>query len=129
MTARERDPITRQRSAWRPMPPIAMGGIYGECHRRQVGDGHLDLVVAKEPTGWHLSISHLREKRNGVIEHVRYPRWDEIAEARDAFLPADRTFVMVLPREGEYLAVHPTTFHLHELTVELAQLALHGGLR
>jgi len=44
----------------------------------------------------------------------RYPTWDEIADARDQLLPVDVGFVMHLPARGEYVAVHPTTFHLHE---------------
>ena len=45
----------------------------------------------------------------------RYPTWDEIADARDELLPGDVEFVMYLPRSGEYVAVHDSTFHLHEL--------------
>jgi hypothetical protein len=38
----------------------------------------------------------------------------EIADARDVFLPADVACVMHLPRSAEYVALHDTTFHLHE---------------
>ncbi len=44
----------------------------------------------------------------------RYPRWDEIMHARDHLLPSDVGFVMHLPADGEYVALHPTTFHLHQ---------------
>lgn len=78
-------------------------------HRR-VGDGTLWALVAEEPWGWHMSIS-FRNTRN---ELTRYPRWDEIAHARDDLLPADVDFVMWLPKSGEYVALHDTTFHIHE---------------
>jgi hypothetical protein len=35
-------------------------------------------------------------------------------DARDEFLPAAAAFVMHLPTLDEYVAVHDTTFHLHE---------------
>lgn len=119
----ERDPITRQRSPWQRLTPMQIDEVIAENYRREVGDGYLVAIVAQEPTGWHLSISHRRQTRKGV-EYVRYPRWDEIAQAREQFLPADRTFVMVLPRADQYVAAHKTTFHLHELTVALAEYAL-----
>lgn len=79
--------------------------------RRCVHDGYLVAIVADEPgIGWHLSISHRRP--NGDL--VRYPTWDEIAHARDTFLPAELGFVMHLPPAGEYVALHDTTFHLHQ---------------
>lgn len=57
------------------------------------------------PLRWHLSISH----------PGRYPHWDEISEARDRLLPADRAFVMLLPAAwDEYVNVHPNCFHLWE---------------
>ena len=66
--------------------------------------------TAKFGPMFHMSISH----------RSRYPSWDEIHEARDAFLPAFREFMMVLPRRGEYVNVHPNCFHLHEVPEELA---------
>jgi hypothetical protein len=81
-------------------------------------DGRLDVLVGQEPIGWHLSTSHKRVKPNGDIELRRYPTWDEIVHARDHLLPADRAFVMHLPKAGEFVALHHTTFHLHELIEE-----------
>ena len=122
-----RDPLTRQRSPWRSAGPVDIDGlVHGDSWRRDVGDGYLVAMVTDEPAGWHLSVSHRRQTRRGVL-YVRYPRWDEIAEARDRFLPADRPFVMVLPAADEYVAVHKTTFHLHELTVDLARHATAGA--
>lgn len=80
-----------------------------------VVDGHLSVFVSRlESEGWHLSISHRRGKPGGKQRPGRYPRWDEIAEARDKFLPSDLTFGMILPPVGQYVNVHPTTFHLWE---------------
>lgn len=62
--------------------------------------------VAGGPRLWHLSIS--REER--------YPGWDEIKSAREAFLPLGLTFVMYFPRLDEYVNVHPNCFHLWEST-------------
>lgn len=106
-----RRPLTQQRSAWQPC---------GDgCHVRRVADGLLQALAAHEPLGpagtyrWHLSISH-------VTNHLpprpgRYPTWDEIAHARYELLPAELTFALLLPPADEYVAVHPTTFHLHEI--------------
>jgi len=115
VTSTERRPITRQRSGWED---VTAGRLTEELlpwparwHRRRVSDGILLACAADEPRiGWHLSIS-FRDHRG---RHSRYPTWDEIADARDTLLPADLTFVMFLPRAGEYLAVHDTTFHLHQ---------------
>lgn len=106
----ERAPITRQRSSWHELPPVDLGGVSARTCLRRVGDGSLLALVAEEPTGWHLSIS-FRDHRDRL---TRYPRWDEIAHARDELLPADVDFVVWLPRSGEYVALHDTTFHLHE---------------
>jgi len=106
----ERAPITKQRSPWlrvESVQPVAWASVY----QRKVGDGALTAIVADEPEiGWHLSISH-RDNRGGMS---RYPTWDEIAHARDELLPDHIEFVMFLPRSDEYVALHDTTFHLHE---------------
>jgi len=49
---------------------------------------------------------------------TRYPRWDEIAEARYSLVPADVTMALILPPPDEYVALHDTTFHLHEIEGE-----------
>jgi hypothetical protein len=123
MSRSERDPLTRQRSPWRQGEPILVVNVRGDTYEREAGDGRLIAIVTEEPAGWHLSISHRRDTRRGPI-HVRYPRWDEIADARDRFLPPDRPFIMLLPAAGDYVAEHKTTMHLHELTVDLARHAL-----
>lgn len=108
-------PLERQDTPWRNVtegvgiPPglLATTTVW----RRIVWDGLLTAFVAEEPMGWHLSISHVKK---GGANRQRYPSWDEIAHARDQLLPADIDFVMWLPKAGEYVSLHMTTFHLHE---------------
>jgi hypothetical protein len=106
-------PITRQRSSWRQLdhPDIAALVPDALVYERNVHDGALIALVAEEPLGWHLSISH---RTVGARRAPRYPSWDELADARYSLLPSDRDFVMHLPPPGEYVAVHDTCFHLHE---------------
>lgn len=75
-----------------------------------MSDGLLWAIVAEEPGGWHLSVS-FRDHR-GVA--ARYPTWDELAHARYVLMPDDIDVVMHLPPPADYVAVHDTTFHLHE---------------
>lgn len=78
---------------------------------RKVHDGTLRSIVAHEPIGWHLSISWTGASS---ATRKRYPTWDEIADAREQLLPVDLCFAMHLPPADEYVALHDTTFHLHE---------------
>lgn len=107
-------PITKQRSNWEPLPDVpgdpTIPGIDSHWHRRAVNDGVLLALVAEEPLGWHMSIS-FRDRRR---EHTRYPTWDEQVHAVRALLPGDVTYVMAIPPEDEYVAMHDTTFHWHE---------------
>lgn len=108
-----RKPVTKQRSPWvrtRDFEPVP--GHVCRTYQRDVHDGHFMVMVGEEPTGWHLSISH--RTNTNPPKPGRYPSWDEIADARDLFLPEDIGFVMHLPRSEEYVAVHDTCFHLHE---------------
>lgn len=114
-----RQPITRIRSDWTELDvtrlrdagmlePDAIGW------QRNVADGHLTVLVGTLPDGTcHLSISH--RTNHQPPRPGRYPRWDEIADARDRFCPPDATMAMLLPPAAEYIAVHDTTFHLHQL--------------
>jgi hypothetical protein len=109
-------PLTRQRSPWEkdPAGDVNIMGTLAYCYRRRVGDGTLVALVALEPPGWHLSVS-FRSHRG---ELTRYPSWDELAHARYVLLPADVTVGMILPPVDEYVALHDTTFHLHEIRGE-----------
>ena len=105
-------PLRKQRSPWIGKPDMThdMLGFTAHWFQRMVGDGSLWACVCEEPEGWHLSISF----RNQQGKYTRYPSWDEIAHARYELLPNDVDFVMHLPPPDEYVALHETTFHLHE---------------
>lgn len=107
VTVTGRAPMTTPRSEWVEEP--ARGPW--KSARRNVFDGRLRAIVSNEAMiGWHLSVSHFDHAgRPG-----RYPTWDELADARDALLPADVAFVMIFPVPAEYVAVHPTTMHLYQ---------------
>lgn len=112
--------MTGQRPKWRRVSLPSLPGLASElsAFQRDVADGHLSVLVGREPDdrgtlSWHLSISH---RTNGRMPAPgRYPTWDEITEARYRFVP-DRVMVaMLLPPRSEYVDVHPTTFHLWEV--------------
>lgn len=107
-----RKPLKTVRSAWtEERVAVVPGCDPATLAERNTHDGRLRVLVADEPyIGWHLSISHVGH--NGTVH--RYPSWDEIADARDVFLPAELGFVMHLPPIGEYVAVHDSCFHLHQ---------------
>jgi hypothetical protein len=106
----ERKPISKVRSKWEHFDDDVIAGYPNDWCCRAVNDGTLVACTAEEPEGWHMSISFRSHKG----AYTRYPTWDEIAHARDTLLPADVDFVMWLPKAGEYVALHDTTFHLHE---------------
>jgi hypothetical protein len=103
-----------RRSAWERDDSIDILGVVENVWRRRVGDGILRVIVGEEPDGWHLSISFADHRGRAV----RYPRWDEIADARYELVPADVTMAMLLPPPAEYVAVHDTTFHLHQIDAD-----------
>lgn len=112
------DPMTKQRSPWQEIDPgdrgLDLASIGSEGVRmfvRQVGDGTLRSILAHEEGKWHLSISFVDHKGNPR----RYPKWDEISHARYELMPADLYVAMILPPPDEFVAVHATTFHLHEI--------------
>jgi hypothetical protein len=107
-------------TSWQECQPLTIPGAgFQRVWQREVHDGHLSVICGQEPHGsppvarWHLSISHRTSEvrpRPG-----RYPHWDEIADARYRFCPAEVTMAMLLPPMAEYVNVHETTFHLHQL--------------
>jgi hypothetical protein len=117
----ERRPLTKARSPWEQLDDHPIAGVmrsagveHFEAWLRRVGDGELQVIVTRNPpgpeAGWHLSISFSDHRGRGS----RYPRWDEIADARYEFCPSDITMCMVLPPPDEYISLHDTTFQLHE---------------
>lgn len=89
----------------------------GRIFWAEVPDGLLMVIVAREFGKWHLSISHRLRiiGPGGYAIPGRYPTWDEIAHARYALLPDELTFGILLPPKAEYVNLHSTTFHLHEV--------------
>lgn len=71
--------------------------------------GDTKVFVGQEPhIGWHLNISTPR----------RNPTWEEIREARYAFIPDAVTVAMILPPKAEYVNLHNFCFHLHQIPSE-----------
>lgn len=92
----------------RPAPevPPAMAGRVLEAHGYD-GPGQLSVFVTIDNTPkWgplkHVSIAYPR----------RDPSWAEIKRVRDLFFAADEDVMMVLPRQADYVNVHPHAFHL-----------------
>lgn len=88
---------------------------------RNVADGQLRVMVSPpfDGAGWHLSISHaVREAGHVHPRPGRYPTWDEIVEARYALMPDAITVGILLPPKKQYVNIHPTTFHLHQVPGE-----------
>lgn len=119
-------------SGWHhvPTPPDiaalnrAMGATATDIYQKDLDDGHLTAIVAKEPYGLHLSISHrttLVSPSTGKPMPGRYPTWDEISDARYQLLPDKVYMAQILPPRKEYVNVHPTTFHLFEIPKDIGQ--------
>ena len=83
-----------------------------QAWQKDVDDGHLTVFAGEESVGFHMSISH---RLNSSLKPGRYPTWDEIYDARYRFCPLNKTMVMHLPPQSEYVNYHETTFHLWEL--------------
>jgi hypothetical protein len=109
-----RDPLTRQRSDWADVGAFDCDGAPGRAYRRNVHDGFLSALLTQEPHGQHLSVAH----HNGAARKDRarrYPTWDELADARYRLCAPGVDMVMILPPLDDYVACHPTTFHLHQV--------------
>jgi hypothetical protein len=63
------------------------------------------VVTHNNGTEWHLSIAH----------PLRYPYWDEIAEARYRLLPPGITMAILLPPEENWVNIHPNCFQMNEV--------------
>ena len=118
-------PLTKQRSEWQRVNAgstgallVAQGAKQVSVYQRAVHDGHLTAIVALEPVGWHLSISH--RTNHNPPRPGRYPTWDEISHARYELVDDEMTMAMLLPPPAEFVAVHDTTFHLHEINERTA---------
>lgn len=98
---------------WKEYASRELLGYRLRVFQRDVHDGHLSVIVGIEPKGWHLSISHRTNEMRP--RPGRYPTWDEIADARYQFVPNEVTMAMLLPPRQEYVNLHATTFHLHQV--------------
>ncbi|MGI5223563.1 DUF7694 domain-containing protein [Actinoallomurus sp. CA-142502] len=107
--------MTGRRAKWTRAPlPMPMPGM--TCWQREASDGHLSVVVGRDPAVdllWHLSISHRLNLPGNPPG--RYPTWDEVTDARYRFVPDQVTMAMFLPPRAEYVNVHPTVFHLWQV--------------
>ena len=109
---------------WRECPSLHIDGYRSRVFQCEVEDGHLSVFVGQEPLGpqgalrWHLSISH---RSNALVNSEghplpgRLPTWEEMKEARYKFCPDQLDMALILPPTAEYVNLHPTTMHLHEV--------------
>ncbi len=110
-------PLSRQRSKWsideaatERIREVRVPGMeLLACYQRSVHDGLLRAIHTLDDGKHHLSVSFVG--RRGAS---RYPTWDELAHARYVLLDVDLDMVMHLPPPTTYVAIHDTTFHLHE---------------
>jgi hypothetical protein len=89
---------------WRELPPRADEPLINAANSyvRQYTLGECTVLVTRESGRWHLSIAH----------RLRYPTWDEVAEARYRAIPDDVWMALHLPPRGEYVDLHPNCFQL-----------------
>jgi hypothetical protein len=66
------------------------------------------IIVSQQKAGWHLSITHPR--------HL--PSWEDVRDARYAFIPDDVTMALLLPPRSEYVNVHEFCLQMYEIPSE-----------
>ena len=111
-------------SRWRSIAAPSMMPAGTRAFQLEVSDGHLTAFVSgpverQALGGWHLSISHHRSLVDPFTKRFvpgRIPTWEEIRDARYDLIPDDVTMAMLLPPSGEYVNLHTTTMHLHEVS-------------
>lgn len=74
-------------------------------------DGKLMAALAREPSGWHMSVSFTP----APDQPLRLPTWDELKDARYRFVPDRARMAALLPPRAEWVDVHPTCLHLWEI--------------
>jgi hypothetical protein len=82
-----------------------------EIRQYATADG-LAVIRSIDPTP-HGELLHA-----SVSRRDRYPSWDEIHAVRDIVFPKDVDVMMMLPRAGDYVNVHPNCFHLWQTPKE-----------
>lgn len=90
----------RKRPNWKEIQSPLIG-----C--RAYAWGYVRVIVGDEPPpiGWHMSISTPN----------RLPTWEEVRDARYAFVPNEVTMAMLLPPKEEYINLHAYCLHLYEV--------------
>ena len=114
----ERQAMETARSHWEEtVPPIELDDHFRASQatvrtfRRRVGDGVLAVILTHHPEyGYQMSVSFMDHRQR----LSRYPRWDEIADARYTLIPEEVDMCMRLPPPDQYVALHATTFQLVE---------------
>jgi hypothetical protein len=71
------------------------------------GPNGLGVIVTIDNTPRFGSLLHV-----SISHHRRDPLWSEIKALREVFFPPDIDVMMMLPRESDYVNLHPHTFHL-----------------
>ena len=96
---------------------------YCKVFQAEVEDGHLSVIVGREPRGWHLSISHRLSLSDPMGRSIpgRIPTYEELKSARYEFIPDEAWVVQVFPPRAEFLNAHPTTLHLHEVSRKVGE--------
>lgn len=115
--AQRRSTIAQRTIGWVEIIPSGAVASFLPAPHRVFQAGGLRLIVSLEPIGWHMSISHPR----------RYPTWDEIADARYRFIPDHVTMAMLLPPRSEYVNLHETCMHLHQISGPMPGVARGSG--
>jgi len=79
----------------------------GSCPgARRFQRGSIRAIVSKDGGSWHISVSHPH----------RYPKWDEIRQARYDLIQNNAYMVMILPPKEDYVNLHENCFHLWEIS-------------
>jgi hypothetical protein len=85
--------------------PPPLQGTDGACFVRT--DGSMSVLMTAEDHGatkWlHVS----------VARRDRYPTWDELHFIKNLFIGREEDAVQILPREQDYVNMHPNCFHLY----------------
>ncbi len=67
--------------------------------------GSCKVMISCDSGKYHLSISH----------PTRYPKYDEIKEARYKFCPNDAVMAMLFPPKEQFVNIHSNCFHLFQI--------------
>jgi hypothetical protein len=119
---------------WRPKLPegevvplfagawLRRTGEYDASHAGRTAKGYAYLGEGRA-VGM-LVLATIDNTHHGRLLHCslsydhRDPTWEEIKAVRAAFLPAGVDAGMLLPREADYVDVHPFCYHVWQLPVE-----------